>query len=494
MTASIAAASPGATSPSPPPIATFPASSSVRIPRWLLLLALIVAQALFARFMSQQPILGTLQGGLMLVGFVYAAIKRDAVLTLCLLAYVPGAEITWRQAQVALPYLIGPYLAIGASLLALGTTHNRITSSGRTAILYLGLLIPSIVITYSTAGSSTRELVAFALSGPIALGALVVFFSQLTITIDLYRRLLWILLISGIGPLAIALTAINDYIVNVGQLEFGTESNFIASGGFGPVQVSSLLGLSVLVAVLLFMVEPELVPRIMIVAIGTLSMGQSLLTFSRGGMFATAIAVGGLAISQAVNPRTRARVMGVVAVFFAIGYFVVVPRVDSFTQGKFQERFSSTQTGRTSLASDDLKLFRENLAFGVGPGMSKYRQISYEICQLRSDRCAYEGSSHTEFTRMPAEHGLAGVAAIAVMIALGVQALKRAGPSISLTLTMLLWSIAQMFYANLRVAAVPFAFAFAFIRVRAPDPPDDAGAEPEDEVQVVRSSLLPPPA
>jgi hypothetical protein len=467
--------------PGAPPIATFRPGPKVLIPRWLLLLGLIVGQALLARLMSQQPAVGQVQA-LALVGLIlYAAVQRSTSLTLCVLAYLPGAEITWRQAQVALPYLTTPYLMTFAALLALGTSHNQLTKAGRTAILYIGLLLPSIVITFSATGAAVRELVAFALAGPVALAALVVFFSQLTISTWLYRRLLWIMLISGVGPLAIALTAINDYIVNVGAIEFGTESNAITSGGFGPVQVSSLMGLTVLVAVLLFFVERELVPRILIVALGVLSMGQSLLTFSRGGMFATAIALAGLALSQAGNRRTRMRTLGAVAGFFVVGYFLVVPRIDAFTQGKFEERFSSTETGRTTLASNDLELFFDNVTFGVGPGMSKYRQISYDICQLRSDRCAREGSSHTEFTRMPAEHGLPGIAAIGAMILLALQALRRAGPSLGVSVCMVLWAISQMFYANLRVAAVPFAFALAFLRVREPDDLDASGDPPEPD-------------
>lgn len=464
----------------PPAIATFGDDRrDFAIPRWMLLLALVVGQALLARFMSEQPSLGRLQVVILLGLIGYATIKRNAVALLCVAAYLPGAEIVWRQARVQVPYLIAPYMLGGIAILAALIGFKALTRPGRIAIVYLGLLMPSALATVSATGGNPRELLAFALVGPATLGLLVILCSQVTIRPWLYRRVLWIMVISGVGPLAVALSAINDYIVNVGELEFGTESNSIASGGFGPVQVSSLMGLTVLVAVLLFLVEKEWVPRALCAAIGMLSAAQSFLTFSRGGMFATAIALGGLALSEARNPRTRVRVLGVVVVTFAIGYFLIIPRVDAFTKGKLNERFSSTETGRTTLASNDLQLFAENPAFGVGPGMSRYRRLPYEICELRSDKCSNEGASHTEFTRMPAEHGVAGIAAIGLMILLTWQAIRRAGPSRSIAVTFLAWSIAQMAYANLRIAAIPFAFGLAFLRVR--DADDEEAGDAEEE-------------
>jgi len=281
-----------------------------------------------------------------------------------------------------------------------------------------------------------------------------------------YRRLLWVLAISGVGPLAVALTAINDYIVNTGSIQFTDASNFITSGGFGPVQVSSVMGLTALVGVLLVLVEDEPTPRILAIIITIAATAQSFLTFSRGGMFATAFALAGMALSQAGDKETRRRVILVVIVAFSVGYFLIIPRVDAFTGGKFSERFSDTRSGRTGLANNDVKIFTSHMAFGVGPGMAKYQRLGYEVCLLRNDRCVGEGSSHTEFTRMLAEHGLPGLLDIGVVILLASQAIRRSGQSLPITVTFMTWAVAQMFYANLRVVAIPIAFGFAFARIR----------------------------
>jgi hypothetical protein len=459
-----------------------------RIPRWIVLACLIIAQALLARFMTQQPMLGLVQAMSIMALVLYGAVRRNVALLLCVAAYLPGAEITWRQAQVAVPYSFSPYLMTGIALLSITTVYNKLTRAGRLACMYFLLMLPATLITFTTTGPSARKLVAFALAGPAALAALVVLCSQLTIAGWLYRRILWIMLISGIGPIAIALTAISDYIGSYGAIDFGTESNAITSGGFGPVQVSSLMGLTVLVGILLVLAEKEFALRLMAGGIALLSMVQSFLTFSRGGMFATAIAAAALALSQATGRQGRRRVLLVVVAAFGIGYFLVIPRVDAFTQGQFEKRFGNTTTGRTTLAEGDLELFRERWVLGAGAGMSKYRNITYETCQLRADRCGQEAASHTEFTRVLAEHGIAGITSIVLMAMMVMQAIRRAGPSLGLTVSFVAWAVAQMFYANLRIAAVPFAFAFAFVQVRESLEPDEP---PEDPAEAAGAPLAP---
>lgn len=472
----------------PPGSITFGESHRARsIPRWLLLLGLVAGSAYFARLMSQVPRLGLVEFALMGILSLYAVVTRRMELGLCILVFIPGAEIVWRQAQAPVPYLAGPYLA---TLLCLGLTFfglGTVNKSGRVALLYFLLLLPACIVTLATATLSAREAISFALTGPMTLAAAVVLCSQLQIRTWFYRRLLWIMVISGIGSLAIALTAINDYIVNTGKLNFSDKSNFITSGGFGPVQVSSLMGLTALLAILLCLVEDELVPRILAGLLAVLATVQSFLTFSRGGMFATAFALAGLALSQTRSKETRRRVLVAVLIVFAVGYAFVVPWVDNFTGNKFQERFKDTHTGRSTLAANDVDVFLHHLPWGVGPGMSKYQRLGYDVCTLRSDACSAEGSSHTEFTRVLSEHGLTGVITIVLILVLCSHAVRAAGPSLPITITFLVWAVAQMFYANMRVVAIPLTFALAFVRIREQPPPETPETDRTAELLATRA-------
>lgn len=451
------------------------------IPRWMLLAILVMAQSILTRVMVASPRVGVLQM-LTVVGLVgYSILKRMPLLCLYVLAYLPSAEIVWRQTGAPIPYQFAPYATGAVAILLILTTYGQLTKPGRVAIYYVLLLVPSTVLTISGAGSGARELISFALAGPIAMAALVVLFSQLTIEPWVYRRLLWIMLVSGMGPLVAALTSINDYIAANGSIEFTTESNFVTSGGFGPVQVSSLMGLTVLAAVLVFLVERDPAAKLLAVAIGFFAAVLSFLTFSRGGMTATALALAAMVLAQARDPRQRGRVLAVVIVVFVVGYFVIVPRINTYTQGAFDKRFSDTSSGRTQLATNDIEVFKQNMSFGVGPGMTKYNRIPYDICQLRSDRCADEGSSHTEFTRMLGEHGIPGLVAILLILVLIWQSVARAGPSRPISITFMTWAVAQMFYANFRVVGIAFAFAFAFLRIAPLAAGDDDDEQPAVE-------------
>lgn len=457
----------------------------IGLPRWGLILAAMLAQVVASMAISELPALGFAQAvGILAVG-LYGTLRRDLPLVLCVIAYLVGCEVLWRQATVPVPYLGAAYLMILLSSFAFLIGIGRIGKDARLGFLYIALMLPAAINTIRTAGSDARELIAFALSGPLALAAFVAFVSQVRVAPWLYRRVLWVTLISSLGPLTIAITRFRaDLEAAGGSLAFGAESNFSAAGGFGPVQVSSVLSIGILSAVLLLLCEPSRTARILAAGAAVILAVQTLLTFSRGGSFSVGIAVFALALFRANDPRVRRRIVAIGAVTAALAYFLLFPWLESFTDGAFEERFSDTSSSRTELAANDTEIFRENIVLGVGPGMTKFQRLGYEVCELRSDDCKDEASSHTEFTRMMGEHGIPGLLAIAVMALLAFHALRRAGPGRGFAIAFLAWTIAQMFYANLRITAVPFAFGMAFLRLteevepeeQHPSAPDDRAA------------------
>jgi O-antigen ligase len=216
-------------------------------------------------------------------------------------------------------------------------------------------------------------------------------------------------------------------------------------------------------AIFLIITEREKTAKIIASALAIILGVQVLLTFSRGGSFAVGIAMAAFALAQTRNRRVRNGILAVAAVSFSLAYFVVFPWLEDFTGGAFEARFSNTESSRTDLAANDAEIFADNFVFGVGPGMTKYQRLGYEICQIRSDQCINEASSHTEFTRMLGEHGIPGIIAIVLLLMLAFSAAKRAGPGRAFAIAWIAWAVAQMFYANLRIVAVPFAFGLAFL-------------------------------
>lgn len=467
----------------PVPLGRPATTSRSGIPRWMLLVMAVVAQAVAALLMKNAPVVALVQGiGVMAAGF-YCVGTRNLTMLTSLCGYLVGCEVLWRQARAPLPYLIAPYMISALALFVVIVVLGRLGRDARLAVLYFLLLVPAVVGTIRTAGEGSRELVAFALSGPLALAAMVCFTSQVRTDVRSYRRVLWTTLISAVGPLAFAVSDVSDAIADQRNIKFSSASNFITSGGFGPVQVSAVLGLAALVGIVITIVDTDRPARILAGVLAAVFAVQSLLTFSRGGMFATAIALSALAIYRVRDRRIRNRVAATVAVALALGYFVVVPALEDFTNGAFGKRFSDLQSGRTELAANDTQIFRKNIVFGVGPGMTKYQRLTYEVCELRTDRCGDEASSHTEFTRLLGEHGIPGIMAMAVLLTLAVRAVRRHATDRPFAIAFITWAIAQMFYANLRVVAVPFCFGLAFLTIRqarAPDHDEEAatGREP----------------
>ena len=237
-----------------------------------------------------------------------------------------------------------------------------------------------------------------------------------------------------------------------------------------------MLSLGAMAAVLLILSESDRFVRILAGVVAFALVVQTLLTFSRGGSTSLAIAVTGLALVNAKTPHIRNRILVIAAVTFTVGYLLIFPWLETFTGGAFNERFSDRQSARTTLAGNDVKIFEETFLFGVGPGMTKYQRLTYDICQLRSDKCDNEASSHTEFTRMLGEHGIPGAIAIAILGWLAVNSFRRRGEGRTLAFTWMLWAISQMFYANLRIVVVPFAFGLAFLRLT-----DEGNGDEDDD-------------
>ena len=83
-------------------------------------------------------------------------------------------------------------------------------------------------------------------------------------------------------------------VLTASEIRFQNSSNFATSGGFGPNQVSTALGMGFVVAVLLLVSVKELpaVVRATLLIITLWLFIQTILTFSRGGITVAMITLG----------------------------------------------------------------------------------------------------------------------------------------------------------------------------------------------------------
>jgi O-antigen ligase len=422
------------------------ASTKALVP-WLVF---IIAHVALAAIMRALPAVGFIHAVACLgVGTIVAA-RRPLHQTIYIVGYIAGSEVLWRMVRAGVIWEYGKYACSVVLLIAL--TRMRVRENKRLALAYFGLLVPSAVLTIvSLPFDEARQQISFNLSGPLCLMLCVLFGSNLRITGDQLRKTL---LITCAGIVAIAAIAYFSTMSAV-DLEFNRQSNSITSGGFGPNQVSAMLGLACLFSLLLVL-DRALSWRLkwVLLGIAIVFASQAALTFSRGGL---ALAFGGIlaAILYLVRGRrTKVAIALTAVLLFTAGKYVVFPQLDEFTEGKLAERYTSTKTShRATLAGFDLAIFADHPILGVGPGAAS---------SIRGDLGRF-GAAHTEFTRMLAEHGALGIISLLLLCVLAARTLLST-PTLggrAVVAAMLAYFALFLLVNAMRLAAPAFVFGIA---------------------------------
>ena len=392
--------------------------------------------------------------GVLLLGLHWAVRAPTWHRVAAVLAYIAGAEVLWRMTESAPVYEYGKYASVAIMLLALLRSRARLRLL---PTLYLLLLLPSSVFTLQGAPFHiAREQISFNLSGPLALALAVTFFANVSMT----RRDVVALALTLCGPIA-AIAAIS--VVATSGLDpsaFQGESVHAVAAGFGPNQVSSVLGLGVLAGFLLLL--SRLLPLRLVwvtVALTAVFATQSILTFSRGGV---ALALGSIAAGSLplVRPRRSRTQLALYLSGFALVFALVVwPAVSEFTGGRVDARYRDTTTsGRMDIVRADLETWQHNFWLGVGPGMTLVHRLSL----------GWGASAHTEFTRLLAEHGVLGLLALAclLLLALGSARVRSDAFARGTVIAFLTWALLFMSINAMRTVAPAFVFGLACAVIR----------------------------
>jgi O-antigen ligase len=383
------------------------------------------------------------------VGLAYALRGRSKRLHVALVCgYITGAEVLWRMTSAEIFWEFGKYAAAVLFLVSL-------LCSGRSKIplrpvIYFALLLPSVALTLMSSDASIlhKEL-SFNLSGPFTLMVSACFFSQLKITQSELDRLFLTIVSPIIGIAAISFYGIRE----ASEIRFSDASNFVTSGGFGPNQVSAVLGLGALMALLfVFLGKSRVMIKVSMLGTAMFLAVASALTFSRGGLYDAMIAMLFAAIFIAKDSRIRNKFL-LASLPVLIIACVLSISLDSFTEGALSTRFQNTSlTRRDEIARSELQAWRENPILGVGPGQAR----------------AYAGAlAHTEFTRILAEHGTVGFIGLLFLLTGAWESLKKARTSESKAFAgaMIGWSLVFMLNAGMRVLAPSFALGIAFVSI-----------------------------
>jgi hypothetical protein len=389
-------------------------------------------------------------------GFAVAVFGRKPMQVGYVAAYITGAEVLWRMSDAQVPWEFGKYSIVVLFVAALARVPQlRLPAP---PLIYFALLLPATLVTVTNlSAEDARQQISFNLSGPLALVACAVFFAHVKLSRGQLYRLFLMLLAPVVGIASVTLFG----VVSAANLSFGTEANSAASGGFGPNQVSAALGLGALVAFWFVMgAKADWRARAFAFAAMIFLIIQSALTFSRGGLYNAGGAMILAALFLSSSRRARATLIAFVALISVAGYFLILPHLDALTGGALFERFQDTSlTGRDVLIQADLGIWMKNPVWGVGPGRSAIMHLSL----------FRDSASHTEFSRMLAEHGALGLAAMLLLVAMTLRNVSRArgatGKAVAASLVG--WSFLFMLSVAMRTVAPSFLIGLTFARLLA---------------------------
>ena len=330
-------------------------------------------------------------------------------------AYIAGGEVLFRMTGAAFAHELGKYGVIG--FLLAGLFFSGTSRKSGVYWLYILLLVPGIIYSGLNFGyeENFRKAIIFSLSGPFCLGIAALYCVNRRVTLKQLQYLCWSLLM----PIIAMVMYLYFYTPDTKDILTGTGSNYAASGGFGPNQVSTALGLGMfLIFVQLFTQSKQRISFFVNLGLLSLLSYRAIITFSRGGVI-TALIISVLFLVffyKKGNVRVKQR-SSVIIVFVAVIGVLTWSLLSLRTEGLIDKRYANqdaagrvkedVSTGRVLLINSELTAFKENPVTGIGVGNSK---------EYRRAKTGVVAASHNELSRLLSEHGLAGLIALVILM------------------------------------------------------------------------------
>ena len=387
--------------------------------------------------------------------------KRIWVLFGC--AYLVAAESLFRMTGGGLFYEFSKYFVI--LLVLMGMFYDGISGKGYPYFLYLILLVPAVLVASTTLGYDLnfRTSIAFVLSGPVCLGISALYCYDKKVTEEVLLQIVTCMTY----PIITMTTHLFLYNPSVKEVLTSTGSNFVTSGGFGPNQVSTLLGLGMFaLTVRFFMKSPSLFLKGFNLFLLAAVSFRALVTLSRGGVFGAILTILAFLIIFYSRSKFRNKKQIVLSLGFLIGIAVITWAISlNESNGLVGNRYANEDsrgqekldisTGRLTLFVNEFEGFILNPFLGVGAaGMKQVRlQEEGEIV-----------ASHNEFSRLLSEHGLLGVMILLILLFKPLYFRSSNHNNVFFFAFLAFW-FATINHSSMRIAAPAFVYALALLNV-----------------------------
>ena len=429
-------------------------------------LFLIAAHLLIGVLIYLAPIFAKVYGySIILLGVLFVIKKRNKNNeVLYASAYIVGSEVLLRMTDGNPVYEFSKYGVM--IFIFLGIFYSGFSKYSVPYWIYILLLVPGILIATHELNLDTeiRKTIAFNIAGPICLGIASMYTYNRKITYDEVNN---ILLMIGL-PIVSCAMYLTLYTPNIRDVLTGTGSNTELSGGFGPNQVSTVLGLGMFI----FFSRLLLVSRSKLIFIANLVVAlmisyRGLVTFSRGGMLTGLIMILFLLYFVYINSKSQ----GKLKLFYFFGFlflvFLVVWSYTSFqTDGLIEKRYanqdakgrvkSSQLTGREDIAAQEFDIFLDHPFFGAGVARAT---------EIRTGINGFRSLSHNEISRLMSEHGSLGIMALLLLFATPIILYLGNKQNIYIFCFLFFWLL-TINHAAMRIAAPAFVYSLALLKVQ----------------------------
>ena len=376
-------------------------------------------------------------------------------------AYISGAEVFFRMTGGVIFYETGKYMVI--VFLFIGLIFKGSSVKTVPFWIYLLILVPGIVVASLNVppGVDFRQAIAFNLSGPVCLGVSAVYCYYKKITRLQFEKVLVMMLL----PLIANMIYLYFYTPSLGTA-LNMNANYAASGGYGPNQIATVMGLgSFLLVTRLFVVKHSMINLIDLILL-ILMTYRALGTFSRGGVITGAVcAVAFIAVlyyKQSSKGREKLRLKFVVmACSLLITWSIVSIKTSGLIGNRYAGKDAAGQlkdditTGRVDLVITELEGFYFNPVVGVGVGQATY---------YRREAAGIITATHNEVSRLLSEHGMLGILAIVILIFVPILFWLKFENNYYFLAFMAFWFL-TINHSAMRVALPAFVYGLALLYI-----------------------------
>jgi hypothetical protein len=433
----------------------------------ILYLYLIAIHAGIGMIVFIAPFLSLLYGYSIVIFGALLIIKRQNKNNEALLAagYVVGSEVFLRMTGGNPLYEISKYSVM--IFLFIGMIYTGFSKNATPYWIFILLLIPSVLLSTFVLNHDTdmRKTIAFNISGPVCLAIASIYNFRRKISLETVNS---ILLSMGL-PIITTMVYLIFYAPNIRDIVLGTSSNIQTSGGFGPNQVSTILGLGVFIFFSRIILESRTKKMAIInLVIAFIMAYRGLVTFSRGGMITGFFMIVLLLLFLYFKSSKRGRLkLNILSILLAVALLSVWGYSSYQTSGLIEKRYAnkdalgrakkSNFSGREEIAKGEWETFLKNPIFGVGVGKG---------VEVRAEKKGKNltNISHDEITRMLAEHGTLGIIGLLILFFTPFILYLENKFNMFLLCFVLFWLL-TINHAAMRIAAPAFVYSLSLLNI-----------------------------